>query len=255
MDLATVIGLIVGFLLVAAAIILGGSVGAFIDVPSILIVIGGTFFITMVNFSLAEVIRAQKLLVKTMVSKPVDPSKAAMQVVELADQARRKGVLGLQQTLAQLQGEPFLHKALSMVVDGIPVEDVERILKRDISQMAYRHMQSAQILKRSAEVAPAMGLIGTLVGLVQMLGNLEDPSTIGPAMAVALLTTFYGAVLANMVFNPLAGKLERNSMEEQMFKQIFLAGATSIGRQENPRRLELTLNAMLPPAKRIQFYD
>ncbi|MFD0387008.1 motility protein A [Tistrella bauzanensis] len=121
-----------------------------------------------------------------------------------------------------------------MVVDGIPVEDVERILKRDISQMAQRHMQSSQILKKSAEVAPAMGLIGTLVGLVQMLGNLEDPSTIGPAMAVALLTTFYGAVLANMVFNPLAGKLERNSMEEQMFKQIYLAGATSIGRQENP---------------------
>ena len=233
MDLATILGLIVGFVLIVVAIILGGSVGAFIDIPSILIVVCGTFFITMVNFSLTEVIRAQAVMMKTMISR----------------------VLGLQESLNRLQDNPFLFRALGMVVDGIPVEDVERILKRDISQMAQRHMQSSQILKKSAEVAPAMGLIGTLVGLVQMLGNLEDPSTIGPAMAVALLTTFYGAVLANMVFNPLAGKLERNSMEEQMFKQIYLAGATSIGRQENPRRLELTLNAMLPPNKRIQFYD
>lgn len=255
MDLATILGLIVGFVLIVVAIILGGSIGAFIDIPSILIVVCGTFFITMVNFSLNEVIRAQAVLLKTMISRPADPARAALQVLELADQARRKGVLGLQESLNRLQDNPFLFRALGMVVDGIPVEDVERILKRDISQMAQRHMQSSQILKKSAEVAPAMGLIGTLVGLVQMLGNLEDPSTIGPAMAVALLTTFYGAVLANMVFNPLAGKLERNSMEEQMFKQIYLAGATSIGRQENPRRLELTLNAMLPPNKRIQFYD
>jgi len=111
------------------------------------------------------------------------------------------------------------------------------------------------VLRKAAEFAPAMGLIGTLIGLVQMLGNLDDPSTIGPAMAVALLTTFYGAVLANMVFSPMASKLERNSAEESMVNTIYMMGAASIGRQENPRRLEMLLNSILPPGKRVQYFD
>jgi chemotaxis protein MotA len=118
-----------------------------------------------------------------------------------------------------------------------------------------RHHKSASVLKKAAEFAPAMGLIGTLIGLVQMLGNLDDPASIGPSMAVALLTTFYGAVLANMVFSPMASKLERNSGEEAIVNSIYVMGASSIGRQENPRRLEMLLNSVLPPAKRIQYFD
>ncbi|HLF58773.1 MAG TPA: MotA/TolQ/ExbB proton channel family protein, partial [Alphaproteobacteria bacterium] len=118
-----------------------------------------------------------------------------------------------------------------------------------------RHIKGASVLRKGAEVAPAMGLIGTLVGLVQMLGRLDDPGTIGPAMAVALLTTFYGAVLANVVLAPLASKLERNSREELLVKHIFLMAASSIARQENPRRLEMLLNSVLPPSKRVQFFD
>ena len=131
---------------------------------------------------------------------------------------------------------------------------IERILRREVNSMTERHTKSASILRRAAEVSPAMGLIGTLVGLVQMLGRLDDPSTIGPSMAVALLTTFYGAILANMVFSPMAAKLERNSNEESLVNTIFLTAAASMGRQENPRRLEMLLNTILPPAHRLQYY-
>jgi len=142
-----------------------------------------------------------------------------------------------------------------MVVAGTPGEEVESILHKEMMSTLQRHYKSANVLKKAAEFAPAMGLIGTLIGLVQMLGNLSDPASIGPAMAVALLTTFYGAVLANMVFAPLSTKLERNSTEEAMINNIYVMGAASIGRQENPRRLEMMLNSILPPAKRIQYFD
>jgi len=255
MDIATIIGLILGFILVAAAIVTGGSPGAFIDLPSILIVIGGTFAVTTISFSLGEIIKGQGLMLKAVFYKSPDPSAAALQVLELADLARKNGVLGMQESLKNLDNLPFLQKGLAMVVDGTPGDDVERVMRQEVRAMGERHAKSAGILRRAGEVAPAMGLIGTLVGLVQMLGNLDDPSTIGPSMAVALLTTFYGAVLANMVFNPLAAKLERNSAEEVLLNQVYLLGAGSIGRQENPRRLEMLLNTLLPPPKRVQYFD
>ncbi len=157
-------------------------------------------------------------------------------------------MLSFEQSLPALRGNPFLTKAISMVADGFPVEEVERVMRREIDEMTGRHRKSASVLRKAAEIAPAMGLIGTLIGLVQMLGNLDDPSTIGPAMAVALMTTFYGAVLANMLFAPLAAKLERNSAEEALVYNVYLLAAVSIGRKENPRRLEMLLNALLPPA-------
>ena len=142
-----------------------------------------------------------------------------------------------------------------MVVDGTHADAVERVLANDIQAMQNRHLQSANVLRKAADVAPAMGLIGTLVGLVQMLTNLDDPSNIGPAMAVALLTTFYGAVLSNMVFSPLAAKLERNSDQEALLHNLYAMAAVSISKQENPRRLEMLLNTVLPPAKRLRFFD
>lgn len=129
------------------------------------------------------------------------------------------------------------------------------MLQRAIDEMIQRHLKSAGVLRKAAEVAPAMGLIGTLIGLVQMLGNLEDPAAIGPGMAIALLTTFYGAVLSNMMFSPLATKLERNSAEESLVANLYMLAAGSICRKENPRRLEMLFNAMLPPARQIQFFS
>lgn len=255
MDIATVIGLVVGFGLVGAAITVGGSPAAFIDVPSVLIVIGGTFAITTVSYSLPEIIKGQSLMLKAVFGKSGDPGAAALQVLELADLARKNGVLGMQESLKNLDDVPFLQKGLAMVVDGTPGDEVERVMRQEIKGMAQRHEKSVGILQRAATVAPAMGLIGTLVGLVQMLGNLDDPNSIGPSMAVALLTTLYGAILANMVFSPLGGKLERNSKEERLLMNVYMLGAGSIGRQENPRRLETLLNTQLPPAKRVQFFD
>ncbi|OKH89011.1 motility protein A [Thalassospira sp. TSL5-1] len=254
-DIATVVGLIVGFALVIAAVVLGGSPGAFIDVPSILIVIGGTAAITAVCFSLGEFLGIGRVLARTIFHPSRNPSDAALQILQLAEIARKGGVLSLQGHLDSLLSEEYLWKGLSLVVDGTPPEEVEGIMRKDMNATISRHHKGASILKKAGDIAPAMGLIGTLIGLVQMLGNLDDPSSIGPSMAVALLTTFYGAVLSNMVFMPLAAKLERNSQEEELLNSVYMVGAVSIGRQENPRRLEMLLNSILPPAKRVSYFD
>jgi chemotaxis protein MotA len=250
-DMAGVLGLGVGFAVLVIAAVFGGAPSAFLDVPSILIVVGGTFAVTMISFSLPEIWRAQRLLFLALFQGVPDCGEAARRVVELARLARTEGVLVLERQLIQLRDAPFLRRAVGLVVDGATPEDVETVMGLEQAAIQDRHAKSASILRKAAEVAPAMGLIGTLVGLVQMLGQLDNPSAIGPAMAVALLTTFYGAVLANMVFAPLAAKLDRNSGEEALVNRLYVIGAMAIGRQENPTRLEMLLNTVLPPDKRL----
>jgi len=254
LDLATLLGVAGGFSVIAAAMMLGGSLGAFVDLPALLIVVAGTFLVTTISYSLDEVLRAQSLMARAVVYHSEAPATAALRILGFADEARRNGAFTLQNHLGNLRHSRFLRNALILIVDGTPAEEIEKVLSRELQSTAQRHTRSAGVLRRAGEVAPAMGLIGTLVGLVQMLGNLEDPSSIGPAMAVALLTTFYGAVLANMVFLPLANKLERNSSAEGMVNQIYALGAASISRQENPRRLEMLLNTILPPQQRVSFF-
>jgi len=255
MDPATIIGLLCGFGMVGSAIMLGGSPESFINPPSVLIVIGGTLAVTTACFSISEMGRTFRVVMKSFFHTSRDASQAAIQTLQIAELARKRGVLALQNILGSIEGEPFLYKGISMVVDGTPGEEVESILNRDLHATIQRHAKSTSVLRKMGEFSPAMGLIGTLIGLVQMLGNLDDPSTIGPSMAVALLTTFYGAVLANMVFLPLASKLERNSQEEALISSVYLMAATSIGHQENPRRLEMLLNSILPPAHRVRYFD
>lgn len=254
MDLATVVGLLAGFALVAMAITLGGSIGAFIDPPSILIVVAGTFCITTVSFTLKEVIKAQGLMLKTVLFSMPDAAEEAKMLLEMAQKARANGLLSIQEDVDKLSDE-FLKKGLTLGVDGSSPDVIERVMKTEIAGMQERHMKCVLVFKKSAEVAPAMGLIGTLIGLVQMLGNLEDPSAIGPAMAVALLTTMYGAVMANMVFNPLSAKLERNTAEEVALRKIYMMAVVSIVKQENPRQLEMLINTVLPPALRVSVFD
>ena len=254
-DMATLIGLISGFGLISTAIYLGGDPMSFINPPSVLIVLGGTVAVTSMCFSLSDILHSFRVIGKTFFYRSRDPSDAAIHIMQIAETARRQGVLSLQGQLGALKTEPFLHKGMLMVVDGTPGEEVEAIMRRDLNATMQRHGKGANILRKAADFAPAMGLIGTLLGLVQMLGNLDDPSSIGPAMAVALLTTFYGAVLANMVFAPMAAKLEHNSVQEAMVNTVYMMGAASIGRQENPRRLEMLLNSILPPSKRIQYFQ
>jgi chemotaxis protein MotA len=254
-DVATLFGVSGAFLVIGAAMVLGGSPGSFVDLPAILIVLGGTFLVTMVSFTPAEVARAQRVMLRAVVYHAESPRSAALHILLLADKARQNGPLALENELDASDRSRFLAQAISLVIDGFPAEEIEHILGRERHATGERHIRSAGVLRRAGEVAPAMGLIGTLVGLVQMLGNLQDPAAIGPAMAVALLTTFYGAVLANMVFHPLATKLERNSEVEAMVNQIYAIGAASMSRQENPRRLEMTINAILSPAQRVSYFD
>jgi chemotaxis protein MotA len=254
MDIATVIGLLGGFGLVIGAIFLGGSIGAFIDIPSVLIVVIGTFMITMVSYSLPEMIKAQGLYMKTLFFKAPNLIEDVKFILTLAQKARANGLLSIQAEVEQISNEYF-KRALTLAVDGSNPEFIESMMKSDTSIMSDRHVQGIDILKRSAEVAPAMGLIGTLIGLVQMLGNLSDPSSIGPSMAVALLTTMYGAILANMVFGPLAAKLERNSAIEMTSRKIYLYSVLSMVKQENPRQLEVILNTLLPPKDRVSVFD
>lgn len=253
-DFATVTGLTGGLLLIAIAMYLGGSIGGFIDVPALLIVTLGTIAVTSISFNVADLVRAQKVILKSALNVSRDPGQTALATLQIAERARQDGVLSLQDFLDQGRGDPFLTRGLGLVVDGAPATEAEAVMRTELHAIADRHNKGADILRRAAEVAPAMGLIGTLVGLVQMLGNLDDPSAIGPAMAVALLTTFYGAVLGNMVFAPLASKLERKSDEEALLNEIYLLGITSVARQEHPRRLEVLLNTILPPAKRISHF-
>lgn len=255
-DIATVAGIVGGFALIITAIILGGAPLAFVDIPSVLIVILGTIAITTASFTLQEMLRTVTVIMRTIVYPVKDPSAVATQMLQVAETARKNGVLGLQGAVMDaLRGEPFLFKGLSMVVDGTPGEEVEVMMRREVASTIGRHQKATGVLRRAGEVSPAMGLIGTLIGLVQMLGQLDDPAAIGPAMAVALLTTFYGAILANMVFLPLAAKLDRNSGEEAMVNQLYTMSVISIAKQENPRRLEMLLNSILPPAKRIKYFD
>jgi chemotaxis protein MotA len=255
-DPATLVGLIGAMALVVSALFLGGTPSAFIDLPSVLIVIGGSLMLTLASFTMSDMGVTFGAILRTVSYQRVNPSLTALELLRLADAARRQGILSLQKPLSQGDvADPLLSKGLIMIVDGMKVEDAEDVMRRELGAMLGRHRKSISVLRRAAEITPAMGLIGTLIGLVQMLGRLEDPSAIGPAMAVALLTTFYGAVLAHMVLNPLASKLERNSAEEALIGQLNLVAAGSIGRQENPRRLEMMLNSLMPPARRVRFYD
>jgi len=251
----TLLGILVGFGLIVTAMLYGGSPMDFVNMQSILIVLGGTMAITVVSFSLKDLTHIPTALWRLMTYTPQDPQEIGVTMIQIAEKARSGGIITLEQASKSFDDEPFLQKGLELTVDGAKAEEIEGILRQEIYSTASIQTKSVDLLRRAAEVAPAMGLIGTLVGLVQMLGHLSDPSTIGPAMAVALLTTFYGAILAHMVLIPLSTKAERNSHNESTLNQLYLTGVLSIGREENPRRLEMQLNAMLPQKNRIRYYD
>ena len=254
-DISTLLGIGLATLLTVAAIVYGGDIKSFFDLPSVMIVVGGTLATTTACYSLPEMLRAQGIVLRTIFYGAENLTRAGEEMLGLAEEARKNGVISLQNVANAPDGNPFLKKGLSMAVDNMEPEAIEYILKQDVAAMADRHAKGAAILRKSAEISPAMGLIGTLIGLVQMLGNLEDPSKIGPAMAVALLTTLYGAFLAYVVFSPLAAKLERNSREEVTLDMMYIKGIVSIAKKENPRRLEMVLNTILPPAQRIKYFD
>jgi chemotaxis protein MotA len=247
MDLATIIGILVAFGLVIAA--LGGDALLFFDLSSILIVCGGTIGAVLVTYPLESVLSVARIIKKTFLSKAQDPGELIAQFVDYATRVRREGILSLEAHLKNIPDE-FLRKGLQLTVDGLDPQLIQEILETEIACLEERHLKGAEILQTFGTLAPGMGMVGTIIGLVLMLKRMNDPSTIGPAMAVALLTTFYGAIMANLVFNPMAGKLRARSREEVLARTMILEGIMSISRGENPRILEEKMNSYLPPKER-----
>lgn len=254
-DMATLMGFILAFGLIGMALFMGGSAGAFLNAPAFLIVFCGTIAVTMISFTLSEVLSTLHIIGSTMFRQDSVPKQVAKQLLDIAVLARQEGILSLQKAERELKKDEFLYKGVQMVTDGSTSDEIYHIMSQEIDSLLARYNKGISVLRRAAESAPAMGLIGTLVGLVQMLAMLDDPSSIGPAMAVALLTTFYGALLGTVVCSPLAAKLEINTQAEALEKNLVLSALTSIARQENPRRLEMILNSELPPAERIRYFD
>lgn len=247
MDLATLIGIIGAFGIVAAAMMMGGSIILFINPPSILIVFGGSLFVVLVKFSLAQFLGAVKIAAKAFIFKTVNPEELIEEIAELADVARKGGLLSLE---GKEVSDEFLQAGIQLLVDGHDPEVVRTMLTKDMKKTIERHDSGQSIFMALGDVGPAMGMIGTLIGLVQMLSAMDDPKAIGPAMAVALLTTLYGAILATMVAIPIADKLKLRSSEEGQVKAMVIDALLAIQAGQNPRVIKSMLKTYLPPSKR-----
>ncbi|MEE4241894.1 MAG: MotA/TolQ/ExbB proton channel family protein [Desulfopila sp.] len=249
MDLSTIIGIGAAFGLMLMAIIQGGPLSMFINVQSIMIVFGGTAGTTLVNYPFSNVFDAFNVAKKTILHKEQSVNELIVQLMEFANKARKEGILALQGAMENINDE-FLVKAMQMAVDGQEPETLRSMLTTEIEYIQQRHEKGANIFISIGTYAPAMGMVGTLIGLVQMLQTMDDPSSIGPAMAVALLTTFYGAVIANVVCMPMAGKLKMRSEAELLTKTLIIEGMQSILSGENPRIMEQKLHAFIAPKLR-----
>lgn len=248
MDIATIAGIAGGALVVAVAIVMGGDVGSFVNVPSILIVFGGGFSATVIRFPLPKVFSALALGGKVAFThKKTSPKEMIDEVTKLAEVVRQNGPLGLENVDIS---EELLKKGTQMVADGYDLDVIRSMLERERDLYLERLDEGARIYKALGDAAPAFGMIGTLVGLVQMLSTMDDPSTIGPSMAVALLTTLYGAVVSNLVALPIADKLNNKAALEEINQNLALDGIIGLRENKSPQIIKETLIAYLPEKER-----
>ncbi len=252
MDIATIIGLLGGTALVLSAIIVGGSALIFINIPGVLIVIGGTLATCFIKFSMGDVINTIKVVMKAFLVKMEPPDETVIRLVALAKIAKKEGLIALENEKTE---DAYTAKAVQYLSDGIDEGLIEDMLNKDIRLTVQRHSVGQNVFKGMGASAPAFGMIGTLIGLVQMLASMSDPSSIGPAMAVALLTTFYGSVLANLVFVPVAGKLRNRSKKEIHVKDMIVTGVIALTIGDNPRVMEQKLLVFMPPKQRKSRFD
>ncbi|MEE1009449.1 MAG: motility protein A [Agathobacter sp.] len=252
MDIATLIGVILGLVMVVFGIISSGgaaAMGDFIDPPSIIITIGGSLSSVLGSRKLADFIGGLKSISLPFKNSVQDPTDTIKQIIDLSNVGRKEGLLALEEAANGIEDE-FLKKGIMLVVDGTDPELVRGILETDLMCLEDRHKSTIGFWEYWAEMGPAWGMIGTLVGLVNMLNNLEDASTIGPNMAVALLTTLYGSLIANWLCGPVANKLKLNNNVEVTFRTITIEGLLSIQAGENPRVIEEKLKSFLAPSAR-----
>ena len=254
MDIATIVGIVLAFALVLGAIFMGGGLVIFIDIPSLAIVVGGVAGVTLVNYPLSDILKVIQVALKTLFPTRHDPTESIKQLVEFSGLARKEGILALENASADVKN-PIFKKGIQLAVDGLENGQIRAILETEIEKMEERHKLGAEIFNSMGTYGPAMGMIGTLIGLVQMLQTMNDPSTIGPAMAVALLTTFYGAIMANMLFLPIAGKLKNVSAKESLTNELIIEGILAINNGDNPRVVEQKLHAFVEPRLRKSSFE
>lgn len=252
MDLATIVGIIGGLAIISAAI--GpAQIVYFISVPSFLIVIGGTTAAVLVNYPFSDVVTMISVLKKTLTYRIQSPKEIIPMIIDYATRARRDGILALQSVMGQIE-DPFMSRGIQLAIDGAEPQTILKILETEVEYIKERHRIGAEMAQTFGTFLPAFGMIGTLVGLVLMLQKLDDPSTIGPAMAIALITTFYGALMANLIFLPMAGKLKKRSADETLVKELITEGIISIASGDNPRIIEQKLHVfLLPKLRESQF--
>ena len=250
MDLASIIGFIGACGMIAGAMITGGGLGPFIDTPSLLIVGGGTFFAVMYTAPLPTFLGSFGAMSKAFLPPVKKKPEMIERMVELAGIARKDGMMALD---GQECPDKFFEKGLQLLVDGADESKLIDQLKKELKAMKSRHETNQNCIKAWVDLAPAMGMIGTLIGLVLMLGNMSDPKAIGPAMAVALLTTLYGAFFANVVFAPIVTKLQGYTADEVLYREMVIEGLKSIARGESPRNIQDALVSNLPPKLQAQM--
>ena len=247
MDIASLTGIVAGLGLILSAILMGGDFSLFVNIPGIMIVVGGTLSATLLTFPLNDVMSAFKAAVFVFSSKQDNPNDMVFTMIELCKITRKEGLVGLSKTKSD---HAFITKACMLISDGADEKIISDTLTIEIDAMKERHFIVQDVFTKMNAYAPAFGMIGTLIGLVQMLANLADPSSVGPAMGVALLTTFYGAVLAFMIFGPIAGKLKSITAKEVMNLQIIFDGASAITQDANPRMVYEKLSSYIPSSQR-----
>jgi len=251
MDLATISGIIAGISAIVISIYLGGTVDAFIDMPSMLIVFGGTIASTLINFPISDIVSVTGVVKHAFLYKLQPPSEAITILVRYAEMARREGILALENE-ADTITDTFMKKGIQLAVDGTAPDLIRNIMETELSYLEERHKLGQGLFEAMGTYSPAFGMIGTLIGLINMLKTLEDPTNIGTGMAIALVTTFYGAVLANLILLPIAGKLRNRTERESLVKEVTIEGIMSIQSGDNPRVVEEKLKAFLSPKLRDQ---
>ena len=250
MDIASLVGLILALGLILASMLLGAApLSAFIDIPSGLVVIGGAIAAALICFPLKSMLQSPMIALKVLLNKGEDRLALIKSIVELAEVARRDGLLALETKIPEIQN-PLVQTGLQMAVDGSAPEIVEEVLRTEVTGMAMRHREGKSIMDQLGRFAPAYGMIGTLMGLIMMLQDMSDPSGIGAGMAVALITTLYGAIVANVFFSPFAEKLGNMSRNEQLSMEIAIRGVMAIQSGESPRAIDQKLQTYLPAKQR-----
>ena len=244
MDFATIAGIVAGIGLVLSSILMNSGLTLFWSAPSAMIVLGGTLAATLVAFPFSELMKVLKLFLRVFLEKKSDHYQLIETMVGVCDVARKGGVLAIESQLDEIENE-FLRKGLEMTVDGKDETTVNTLLKREIQQIKKSHKDGWEIFKEMGAFAPAFGMIGTLIGLIQMLADLSDVNSVGPKMAIALITTFYGAVLANLIFIPMTVKLKRRSATETLEMNLVLEGISYIRKGVNPRFMKGVLENYL----------